>query len=280
MWCPSASLVLWGNAWLAGRAAPDDVLDALSLWAPRHTVTAYESAAAGATGLPWPDVDDAGAVSLLQALRTAAGPRSGVPAFQLVLPVPGDVRGLPPGTTFATDAIEAGEAVLITSAQGPVIGLVPEFDYDDDDVADEAPISLAWTAYSLDSAPPPQSYDLGQAELELRDAVRSAAQTLDRLRAGGPGVDVEDPRGLVQQLLEAGSDHIAPDHAPERALRVLENAAQVDAIVTVGAGVTPIAISSSSGVQLAGDALRPLAAVVRAARLAAVSAILASAWRD
>ncbi|HOW96088.1 MAG TPA: hypothetical protein PLF91_16600, partial [Mycolicibacterium fallax] len=94
MWCPSASLALWGNAWLAGRAAPDDVLDALSLWAPRHSVTAYESAAAEATGLPWPDVDDAGAMSLLQTLRIAAGPRIGEPVLGLTLPVPGDARGL------------------------------------------------------------------------------------------------------------------------------------------------------------------------------------------
>src|SRR6516225_5317401 len=34
MWCPSVSLSLWANAWLAGKAAPDDVLDALSVWAP------------------------------------------------------------------------------------------------------------------------------------------------------------------------------------------------------------------------------------------------------
>ena len=69
---------MWANAWLAGQAAPDDVLDALSSWAPTHSVTAYDSVAAGRTGLPWPDVDDAGAVSLLQTLRTASGRRSDI----------------------------------------------------------------------------------------------------------------------------------------------------------------------------------------------------------
>ena len=73
MWCPSATLSVWANAWLAGKAAPDDVLDALSCWAPTHSVTAYDAVAAGHTGLPWPDIHDAGAVSLLQTLRTAAG---------------------------------------------------------------------------------------------------------------------------------------------------------------------------------------------------------------
>ncbi len=79
-------------------------------------------------------------------------------------------------------------------------------------------------------------------------------------------------------MLEASHAHDAPPHAPTRALRVLENAAQVDAIITVSAGLMPIATQSSSEAQLASDALRPLAGVVRSARLAAVTAILHSAW--
>ena len=97
MWCPSATLSVWANAWLAGKAAPDDVLDALSCWAPKQSVTAYDAVAAGHTGLPWPDVHDAGTVSLLQTLRAAAGrPSTGAPSINVVLPVPGDVRGLAP----------------------------------------------------------------------------------------------------------------------------------------------------------------------------------------
>ena len=71
----------------------------------------------------------------------------------------------------------------------------------------------------------------------------------------------------------------APDHAPERALRVLENAAHVDAIITVSSGLMPIGLQSSSEMQIANDALQPLATVVRSARLAAINAILHSAWR-
>ena len=72
-----------------------------------------------ATGLPWPDLNDAGAVSMLQTLRTAAGPRtSSGPALSLVLPVPGDVRGLPAGTTFARDAVAAGEAIVVQTPGG------------------------------------------------------------------------------------------------------------------------------------------------------------------
>lgn len=70
----------------------DDVLDALSPWAPRHSIAAYDAVAASRTGLPWPDLTNYGGVTLLQTLRHAAGAARSEPALNLVLPVPGDVR--------------------------------------------------------------------------------------------------------------------------------------------------------------------------------------------
>lgn len=292
MWCPSVSLSVWANAWLAGLAAPDDVLDALSLWAPRHSVTAYDATAAGRTGLPWPDLTDAGGVSMLQALRTAAGPATGEPAMSVALPVPGDVRGLVAGTQFQTDAVTAGEAIVVARDGKDAVGLVPDFVYDDaygdayadaygDDDSDYDPEinALSWTVYSLSATPIAEYVDLGEAEYELRSAVRAAADALGTLRAGTTGADVADPRGLVEQVLESGRLHQLPDHAPERAVRVLENAAHVDAIITVSSGLMPIGLQSSSEMQIANEALRPLNGVVRKARIAAVGAILHSAWR-
>ncbi|MCV7080849.1 hypothetical protein [Mycolicibacterium insubricum] len=158
---------------------------------------------------------------------------------------------------------------------------MPEYGETEDAYGDEPEPdgSLSWTVYSLPSGPAAEQFDLGAAELELRSAVRTAAEQLTTLRAGGPGANVEDPRELVEQLLAADREHAAPDHAPDRALRVLDTAAQVDAILTVSEGMTPISIQSSSGVQLAGAALQPLSLVVRTARLAAVDAILRSAWQ-
>jgi len=287
MWCPSFSLSVWANAWLAGVAAPDDVLDALSQWAPRHSVTAYDSVAAGYTGLPWPDLNDLGAVSLLQTLRTAAGPAGSAPAIRVALPVPGDVRGLPAGTQFQRDALLAGEAIIVSrDPSSEAVGLVPDFEYDDIDEDDsdfEPPpelCGLSWTVYSLPAAPITEILDLGEAEYALRSAVRSAADALGAIRAGAGGVDVADPRGLVEQVLESAGQHRAPDHAPSRALRVLENAAHIDAIITVSSRLMPIGLQTSSEVQIASDALRPLAAVVRSARMAAVSAIVYSAWQQ
>ncbi|HEV7362346.1 MAG TPA: hypothetical protein VGN92_14745 [Mycobacterium sp.] len=324
MWCPSVSLSVWANAWLAGKAAPDDVLDALSLWAPKQSVTAYDAVAAGHTGLPWPDVHDVGTVSLLQTLRAAVG-RLAVPAsagvpcpllgtINVVLPVPGDVRGLAPGTQFERDALATGEAVIITNPDEPAaaVGLVPEFSYgdleeaEDDESGSPELIALAWTVYSLPGAPVFEHHELGDAEYALRSAVRSAADALGAIGLGSAS-DIDDPRGLVEQLLESARQHRLPDHAPSRALRVLENAAHVDAIIAVSAGLSrasdsspynggaptpdrftahvvsglePLGTQSSSEARIASDALRPLTAVVRSARMAAVNAIMHSAWAD
>jgi hypothetical protein len=214
--------------------------------------------------LPWPELDDASAVTLLRTLRTAAGHRSAEPAVHITLPVPGDVRGLPAGTGFARDALAAGEALVVAGDRGSAIGLVPEFDYaDDESNLDDEVRALVWTVYSLPAAPPTAHVGLGEAEYALRSAVRSAAEALTAIR---PGVNVSDPRSRVEQVLESAHQHRVPDGAPPRAVRVLENAAHIDAI---------IAVSS----EFASAELRPLAAVVRSARMAAVTAILHSAWR-
>jgi hypothetical protein len=248
----------------------------------------------------------------LQTLRAAVG-RPAVPAapgmpcrlrgtINVVLPVPGDVRGLAPGTQFQRDALAAGEAVIISNPDDPAtaVGLVPEFSYtgeETDDEADDAELcALSWIVYSLPGMPVLDHHELGDAEYALRSAVRSAADALGTIGLES-AADVDDPRGLVEQLLESTRQHRVPDHAPNRALRVLENAAHVDAIIAVSAGLSrlpdsdhfgarvvaglePAGTQSSSQAQIAGEALRPLDGVVRSARMAAVSAILNSAWND
>jgi hypothetical protein len=119
------------------------------------------------------------------------------------------------------------------------VGLVPEFGYDesDDELAIPELCALSWTVYSLPGTPVIDHIELGEAEYALRLAVRSAADALTTIGLGSAGVDVDDPRGLVEQLLESTRHHQVPEPAPSRALRVLENAAHVDAIITVSAGL-------------------------------------------
>ena len=85
---------------------------------------------------------------------------------------------------------------------------MPEFEYDDTE--DELPdgdrvpelCALSWTVYSLPGDSGARSPDLGEAEYALRSAVRSAAEALGALRLGSAG-GVDDPRGLVEQVLES-----------------------------------------------------------------------------
>lgn len=269
MWCPSVSLSVWANAWLAGQAAPDDVLDALSAWAPAQSVYAYDAVAAGSSGLPWPDVTDAGTTSLLQTVRAAAGGRT-EPAISVVLPVPGDVRGLPAGTQFTQDAVEAGEAILVSGPHGGAIGLVPEYDESE---------ALSWIVYALPEVPAAEQHDLGDAEFSLRSAVRTAAEALGSTGSQWADYGVEDPRLQVEEAMEALALHRVPDHAPAHAVRVLHSAAHVEAIIAVSAELLTAGAQSSAAVQRAVDAVQPLSKVVRSARSAAVSEILQSAWR-
>jgi len=186
----------------------------------------------------------------------------------------------PAGTQFQRDAVTAGEALIVGRDASTSVGLVPEFEYDeleDESQFESEPIALSWTVYSVSIPAPTEYLDLGDAEYTLRAAVRSAADALGAIRAAGS--DVADPRGLVEQVLESNRGHRVPDHAPSRAVRVLENAAHIDAIITVSSGLIPIGLQTSSEVQIASDALRPLSGVVRTARMAAVSAILHSAWQ-
>ena len=271
MWCPSVSLSVWANAWLAGRAAPDDVLDALSAWAPTQLVAAHDAVSAGSTGLGWPGAPDGGPVALLATVRAAGG------RLHPVLPAPGDVHGLPAGAEFSREALSVGEAVIVAGrGGGATVGLIPEFFDDDPDTGLGA--TLRWTAYALPDAPMVDQHDLGDAEYALRSAVRSAAAALSAAESlpGGP----DRPRDLVDQLLNATRHHRIPDHAPLRAIRVLDNAALVDAIITVGAEAAEAAAYSSAQARRAAEALQPLTCVVRSARAAAVAAILRSAWQD
>ena len=72
--CPSATFTVWTSAWLAGAAAPDDVLDALGPWAEAHDVQAADAATAALTALPAPGEPVSSVMFLLAALRRASAP--------------------------------------------------------------------------------------------------------------------------------------------------------------------------------------------------------------
>ena len=251
--CPSAVFTVWTSAWLAGAAAPDDVLDALAPWAQVHDVQAADADTARATALAAPGAPVSSVTFLLAALRRAA-PRS---PGRLVLPAPGDVRGLPGPGLFSREATAAGEGALFADAG---LGIVPTA------VADGV---LRWTVYPVaDAGPPPEFVALGAAERELREAVRQSASVLTSLGVARhrPGVREE-----IAAALRARPASLWPAGMPAQALRVLQHADEVVAILAAASADDPGGALSASAATARDEALRPIATAVRVARRAAVA---------
>jgi hypothetical protein len=255
--CPSATFTVWASAWLVGAAAPDDVLDALTPWAAAHDVQAADPDTAQQTTLPPPGAPVTSLTFLLAALRRAVGVRGEPSPGRLVLPAPGDVRGLPGPGPFSQAAIEAGEGVLFAEAG---LGLVP---------AEAAGGVLRWTAYRVpDPGPPPEFVAIAQAERDLRDQVRQATSTLTSLGVARhrPGVREE-----IAAALRARPRSLWPAGMPQQALRVLQHADEVEAILAAASMDDPGGALSASAATARFEALRPIETAVRVARRAAVA---------
>lgn len=246
---------MWAAAWLHGRAAPDDVIDAVAAWGPICQVQAADQATATELDLPGPDDAPTGLVALLTALR-----RAGSQDLQLVLPVPGDVRGLPADGPLSRAALDAGEALLIPGAE---LGLVPTLSTVDSSAAQ------LWTVYSTGPLPALDEPLLSDAEYGLQSAVRQAARTLADLGVAKhkPGV-----RDEIAQTLQARAQHEWPEAMPSRALRVLARADEVAAILSAAGVDDPGGALSASAADARAAALRPLGLTVREARRSAIGA--------
>ncbi|RZQ63706.1 hypothetical protein [Amycolatopsis suaedae] len=251
MCCPSATFAVWTSAWLHGAAASDDALDALRVWAEANEVVAADEAVAAAFELPLTGDRPYGPARLLTSLRR----RDPGPA-RLVLPAAGDVRGLGGGGPFTTAALRAGEAVLWPSSGH---GLVPEA------VADGV---LRWTVFDLGGPVAVEHVGLGEAEHGLTEALRESAGALQALRVARerPGV-----RDELAASLRARPRPDWPAGTPGRALRVLQRAEEVAAILALADSDDPGGALSASAADGRAAALRPLSHAVRTARTAAVA---------
>jgi hypothetical protein len=249
--CPSATLTVWTSAWLSGAAAPDDVLDALLAWGEAHEVVAADAESAVGLNLALAGDFPSTPVQLLAALRAKdAG------STRLVLPVPGDVRGLGGGGPFTEAALRAGEAMLLP---GIGFGLVPQ------------PIAeglMRWQVYKVDIPSEPEYIGLADAEHGLTDAIRDSAGALQALDVAKdrPGVRAE-----LSAWLRARPKLEWPAGTPGRALRVLQRAEEIGAIIALAQTDDPGGALSASAALLRADALRPLTNAIRIARYAAIN---------
>jgi hypothetical protein len=235
---PAGRLAVWATAWLTGRASYDDALDALT-GETAHRVS----------GLPGTDE----AVPLGWALTALRGLDER--RFRLVLPVPGDVRGLPVVPGLAPLALESGQAAV-----GTRLALVPEA---------LGPEVVQWTAFPLDGAlpvAPPVEGSLRALAGSLDLAVADVARTL-------AGLDVARWNPEVPALL-AGLGKTAPgpalpdDHDP-LAVSVLGRAQRLAAVLDLAMADAPGAAVTHAQADRRDEALRPLSGAVREAVAAA-----------
>ena len=239
---PAGRFAVWATAWLSGRTSYDAALDAL-LGNSAHRVT----------GLPGTDE----AVPLgwaLTAVRTLGERR-----FHLVLPVSGDVRGLPRVPGLAGLALESGQAAV-----GPRVALVPEA---------LGPEAVAWTAFPLEgTAPvaPPVESTLRSVSGRLDLAVSDSARTLAALDLARWNPEV--PTLLAGLAKPTAAPGLPPDHDP-LALSVLGRAQRLARVLDLAMADAPGAAVNHAQAAARDDALRPLADAVREATAAAYNAI-------
>ncbi|MGY1605011.1 hypothetical protein [Geodermatophilus sp. SYSU D00815] len=239
---PAGRFAVWATAWLTGRTSYDEALDAL-LGDTAHRVT----------GLPGTEE----AVPLGWALTALRG--LGERRFRLVLPVPGDVRGLPRVPGLSALALETGQAAV-----GDRLVLVPE---------SIGPEAIAWTAFPLDGvppAPPPVEGSLRAVSGQLDLAVGDAARTLVDLDLARWHPEV--PALLAGLARSSPAPGLPPDHDP-LALSILGRAQRLARVLDLALADAPGAAVTHAQAAARDDALRPLATAVREATVAAYNAV-------
>jgi hypothetical protein len=231
-------VAVWATAWLTGRSSYDAALDAL-LGNTAHRVV----------GLPGTDE----AVPLGWALSSLRG--LGERRLRLVLPVPGDTRGVPALPSLVAMALESGQVAV-----GDRIALVPE---------DLGPEAVSWTAVDLAGAPPvppPVEGNLRAVSGELDLAVGDSARTLAALDLARWNPEVPALlAGLARTTIAPG---LPADHDP-LALSVLGRAQRLSQVLDLAMADAPGAAVTHAQAAARDDALRPLATAVRHATVAA-----------
>jgi hypothetical protein len=241
----SGPLAAWSAAWLDGRASADEVLRATAGGDAPHQVGGLAAF-------------DAELVPLSEVLITWR--RSGGPV-RLVLPVAGDVRGLPGPADFRSAALETGEAVC-----GATVGIVPTVI---DHAPSSAPATVLWEAFEIAGAPA-DFIAVADAQYELTTAIRESASALS---AAGVAGWIDDIADALHDARQAGANLNLPPGFPSRAVALIAQAERLQSVLDLAAQDPTGGAIDRTGIAARGDALRPLATAVRRARVAGYNAL-------
>lgn len=231
-------LTAWANSWLRGAVSFD------------ATVTAIHNAGIRVVrGLPeHPEPVPVGWA--LGALRAVSGP-----PLRLVLPVPGDIRGVPGIPELLAAATRAGQLVV-----GSGLALLPEGERAD---------GSGWRAHQVtDPASVPTSpgaqQTVSQATGALRLAVLAATDELAALDVARWNPEVASLRQREQPV------SLPPDHEPAAAALAIR-CSQLAAILELAGDDAPGGAINASGAGRRDAALRPLAVAIREGLMTAYS---------
>ncbi|MCW2658565.1 MAG: hypothetical protein JWR06_2758 [Jatrophihabitans sp.] len=240
----SGPLAAWTSAWLVGQVSLDQVIDAVTGSDLPHQVVGL--ADVGDESVPLRD--------LLVMWRRSGGP------VQMVLPVPGDVRGVPGPMEFRGAALDAGEAVA-----APGLGVVPEvIDY----APSSAPSSVLWQVFAVEPGPPDE-LSVGEAQYDLTTAIRDSASALSAADVARSPDDIAD---TLPGARRAGEYLNLPPGFPSRAVALLAQAERLQAVLDLAQADPTGGAIDRTGIAARIEALRPLATAVRRARVTAYNA--------
>lgn len=249
----SSRLVAWVRAWRAGLIPYDEVAD--------EVAGDEEHLVADAPGT-WTEVP------LREGLTTFS--KLHPDAIRLVLPAPGDPRGLPgPGTPFTGAALVAGEGVV---AGG--LGLVPEVRLHTSGSGDTFSTVL-WRCHPLPEADTRtvDTQSTADAEGELSTALAEATARLARL-------DVAQWRpeltGALAALRRQDFGCELPPVYDPRARRLFARASVLDRVLALAEQSAPGGAVNLHEARQRDEALRPLLTACRRALVAACNAPLDS----
>jgi hypothetical protein len=229
---------------LAGHAASDEVIRAVRGSDAPHQVG----------GLRGFDAELVPLSEVLIAWRHTGGP------VRVVLPVAGDVRGLPGPAAFRSAALESGEAVC-----GGGIGLVPEvIEYE----PSSAPPTVLWQAFDIADLPE-DPLTVTEAQYDLTTAIREAASALSAADVARWVDDISDD---LRDARRAGERLNLPPRHPSPAVALIAQAERLQAVLDLAAKDPTGGAIDRHGIAARADALRPLAAPVRRARTAGYNA--------
>ncbi|WP_457031256.1 hypothetical protein [Kitasatospora sp. P5_F3] len=247
----SGRLTAWGNALLGGFTSPDHAAEALVGADESHRFTGLPGDADGELHSP------AWALGRLRAL--------GATGLRLARPAPGHPLGLTGPAPFNAAALTAGEAVL---AVGLPIGFVPEVEVYGPE-GDQG-VRVLWHCSTVNEGPPADVPSLHEAERELAEGLRETTLLLSRLDVAGAGP--EAVRALTEWRRRGHTELLAPGYPP-RAVRVLESARQITALLSIALGGHGAAVSASE-MAARREILAPLGRTARRATAAAYNALV------